>query len=234
MATLFQLGSRGYHATVNEFQGKILIHIRKHTDFPDAEKVPTRFGIALTVEEFEELKNTIPDLNDMAVRAIKIENHPMTYLDTYRINQRAVLLKLGPRGYHATVQKFKNDTRIHIRKYIEMDAHKYELVFQTTIDPDGTKIPTKQGVALSIEEFQELKKVIPKLSEIIETMQDTSSVPSEEKTQDTKLPENKCPKKHHTIQKDFMDAKKMSHLGKNFASFDYLLVNFVYNLNKSF
>ena len=31
-----------------------------------------------------------------------------------------------------------------------------------------------------------------------------------------------------------MDAKKMSHLGKNFASFDYLLVNFVYNLNKSF
>ena len=137
----------------------------------------------------------------MAVRAIKIENHPMTYLDTYRINQVAALLKLGPRGYHATVQKFKNDTRIHIRKYIEMDVHKYELVFQTGIDPDGAKIPTKQGVALSIEEFQELKKVIPKLSEIIKVMQDTSSVSSQEKSKIQSYLKNKCLKKHHANQK---------------------------------
>lgn len=65
MATLLKLGTRGYYVTVNEFQGKIRVHIRKYNDGLEKGKVPTVYGVALSVDEFEELKNVLVDLSEM-------------------------------------------------------------------------------------------------------------------------------------------------------------------------
>ena len=65
MASLFKLGLRGYHATVKEFQGKIRVHIRKYIDIEERKNIPTKFGIALSIEEFEELKKVLDDLTEM-------------------------------------------------------------------------------------------------------------------------------------------------------------------------
>lgn len=65
MATLLKLGTRGYYATVNEFQGQIRVHIRKYNDGLEKGKVPTVYGVALSVDEFEELKNVLGDLSEM-------------------------------------------------------------------------------------------------------------------------------------------------------------------------
>lgn len=76
MATLFKLGSRGYHATVQEFQGQIRVHIRKYIDGEEKNKFPTKYGIALSIEEFEELFKVMGDLSEMV--DVMVESCSMT------------------------------------------------------------------------------------------------------------------------------------------------------------
>ena len=76
MASLLKLGSRGYHATVKEFNGQIRFHIRKYIDLEGLKTIPTKYGVALTIEEFQELKTAMDDLNEML--EVLIETSSMT------------------------------------------------------------------------------------------------------------------------------------------------------------
>jgi len=65
MSHLFKLGFRGYHATVIEYIGELKVHIRKYIDEEGRKNIPTKFGVALTVQEFEDLKKAMKDLSEM-------------------------------------------------------------------------------------------------------------------------------------------------------------------------
>jgi len=65
MSHLFKLGFRGYHATVIEYIGEVKVHIRKYIDEEGRKNIPTKFGVALTVQEFEDLKKAMKDLSEM-------------------------------------------------------------------------------------------------------------------------------------------------------------------------
>lgn len=181
MAQLFKLGPRGYHASVNKYQGQIRIHIRKHVDFCDAKDVPTRYGITLNIHEFQELKKLVSDLSDIATKAM-LGTPSTSEKEAYRRSMIAALFNLGSRGYYATVQYFKGQTLIHIRKY--------EYCYRSYAPEMMARVPTKCGVGLTFYEFQELKKAMPSLSEAIRTMQESGSVTIQQEVPDTKsLPE---------------------------------------------
>jgi len=64
-----------------------------------------------------------------------------------------VLYKLGPRGYRASVNKFKGKLRVHIRKYNQEQNQLYA---------------TKDGVALNFEEWLSLTEIMNELNELID------------------------------------------------------------------
>ena len=51
------------------------------------------------------------------------------------------MLKLGKRNIFVNVNQFQNETKVHIRKYIENAE-------------TGEMVPTKKGIALSEEEWE--------------------------------------------------------------------------------
>jgi len=76
MSHLFKLGFRGYHATVIEYIGELKVHIRKYIDEEGRKNIPTKFGVALTVQEFEDLKKAMKDLSEMV--AVMNDTNSMT------------------------------------------------------------------------------------------------------------------------------------------------------------
>jgi hypothetical protein len=76
------LGTRGYYATVSEFEGELKVHIRKYVENDELGKVPTKYGIALDVDEWAQLNKTMDTLNgnlqvmsDSLTRRKKIHNY---------------------------------------------------------------------------------------------------------------------------------------------------------------
>jgi hypothetical protein len=53
----------GYYATVSEFEGELKVHIRKYVENVELGKVPTKYGIALNVDEWAQLNKTMDTLN---------------------------------------------------------------------------------------------------------------------------------------------------------------------------
>ena len=143
MKTIFQLGTRGYHATASEFDGQIKVHIRKY-DEELGRKFPTKDGIALSLEEWTQLKDIMPKL----VQDIKTPTNTS-------------LFSLGPRGYHATVRLYRDEILIHIRKFFDGTHEKYL----------GMKLATKDGLALTVQEFSNLENVVNKVDGLIDARQ---------------------------------------------------------------
>jgi len=53
----FKLGERGYHLFANEYKGEPKVHIRKiYQDPIDGRSIITRFGITLSIDEWNDLK----------------------------------------------------------------------------------------------------------------------------------------------------------------------------------
>ena len=71
---LFPIGTRSYQATVSMFERQPKIHIRKYIENQEQEKCPTRYGIALNVDEWSELTDIIAELDEM-VQALTNENN---------------------------------------------------------------------------------------------------------------------------------------------------------------
>ena len=57
---LISLGERGFHLFVNEFMGEPKIYIRKIFEDPaDGSSIFTKYGVALSIEEWNNLKESI-------------------------------------------------------------------------------------------------------------------------------------------------------------------------------
>jgi len=61
MQQQFKLGERGYHLFANEYNGEPKVHIRKiYQDPCDGRSIITRYGITLSVDEWNDLKQYVP------------------------------------------------------------------------------------------------------------------------------------------------------------------------------
>jgi len=150
MSGLIKLGSRNCYATVKEFQGMVRVHIRRYSCI-DGRAQPTKFGAALSIKEFKDLQSVTKQLNEMVDSMID------TNTITQPIeNNQTTLLKLGSRGYHATVNVFKTKVKIHLGKYIDIAGKK--------------NVPMIFGIALTIPEFEDLKMIMNELTETAEVM----------------------------------------------------------------
>ena len=78
------------------------------------------------------------------------------------------LYTLGDRDYYATVNRFNNQLRIHIRKYFEPQPAPGEV---------PPFLPTKFGVALTVKEWNDLLNYVPVVNDIIEQNQETPEEP---------------------------------------------------------
>ena len=67
---LVPIGSNDKFATTNVFENKVYIHVRKYLKSAHG-LVPQRKGIALTLDEFDELLDAAEDLRKKAVKAEK-------------------------------------------------------------------------------------------------------------------------------------------------------------------
>ena len=70
LGKVLSLGDRCYCATANKFKGEIKIHVRKYYE-PKPEPgeappfLPTKYGVALKVKEWNDLQKYAPQLNAM-------------------------------------------------------------------------------------------------------------------------------------------------------------------------
>ena len=109
MSRLINLGYRGYHAIVQEFEGMIRVHIRKYS-YTDGRICPTKFGAALSIDEFKDLQSVVEQLNEMVDYLIDTDSILVLPNNNRKL---PTLLKLGSRGYHATVKELNATVKIH-------------------------------------------------------------------------------------------------------------------------
>ena len=64
------IGSRGFHLAVNEFNGEVKVHIRKYFDLYKTKLIPTKIGITLNENEFNELQQKMM-IVDKKVKKVK-------------------------------------------------------------------------------------------------------------------------------------------------------------------
>ena len=67
---MFQLGDRHYFAVVKQFDGRTLVHITKFyvQINNNKQKIPTKYGIALTIDKWQELVRITPFLNETIIQ----------------------------------------------------------------------------------------------------------------------------------------------------------------------
>ena len=67
-----KIGTRGFCVFVNEFKGEPKVHIRKviENEEEEGDVIFTKWGVALEIKEFEELKQLLPTIN-AAVKKIE-------------------------------------------------------------------------------------------------------------------------------------------------------------------
>ena len=100
---VLSLGDRYYCATANKFKGEIKIHVRKYYE-PKAEPgqappfFPTKYGVALTVEEWNDLLKYAPQLNAM-VEQLKREQEQPDNLKENVHNKLMISKRHAPKPY---------------------------------------------------------------------------------------------------------------------------------------
>ena len=72
------------------------------------------------------------------------------------------VISLGDRYYCATVNEFKEEIKIHVRKYYEPKAEPGEA---------PPFLPTKYGIALTVKEWSDLQKYTPQLNTMVEELE---------------------------------------------------------------
>ena len=78
LGKVFSLGDRYYCITANKFKDQIKIHVRKYyEDKPEPGQAPpfypTKYGVALTVKEWNDLLKYASQINDM-VKLLEKDN----------------------------------------------------------------------------------------------------------------------------------------------------------------
>ena len=64
------IGTRGFHLAVNDFNGEVKVHIRKYFDLYKTKLIPTKIGITLNENEFNELQQKVM-IVDKKVKKVK-------------------------------------------------------------------------------------------------------------------------------------------------------------------
>ena len=142
-AKKFAVGERGNILFVNKFNDFLMVHIRKFY-----EEKPTKFGIALTVKEWRILMNKSNQLNNLIEQMQEaLDQREENAKDHEEFESES--FHIGFRGYFALVSEFKGDLMVHIRKF------------------DDKGKPTTTGIALKINEWQDLIAHKEEIKEII-------------------------------------------------------------------
>ena len=120
---------------VNEWDGEVLIHIRKYDKNSADKNIPTKKGIALRMTQWQLLEMYTGDI-DEAIGRLMDENEASE-----------MTLHLG-RGVYVTVSK----------DYPTVDVR------QRWIPPESTEIvPTKKGISLTYDKWEALKEAFPEV-----------------------------------------------------------------------
>ena len=80
---MFQLGNSGKYVCVNEFEGKVLIHVRKYFEEDGDRLIPTKKGIALNLSEWGVLKRSI-QLIERDIEKKTMELQPVNHRPAYK------------------------------------------------------------------------------------------------------------------------------------------------------
>ena len=154
----FTVGNRGYCALVSEFNRYLMVHIRKFY-----EEKPSKYGIALTTKEWrimmkksKQLNNLIEQMQEALEQAKKCDKKEKEELESESFH-------VGFRGFYTMVSEFRGELYVHIRKF----------------DDDGK--PTTKGVALNMEEWNDLQKITENIAQNISHMQESKQEPPAKK-----------------------------------------------------
>ena len=104
---MWSLGSRNILVTVSEYAGVVKVHVRHYDQDAASQKlVPTKKGVALTQDEWEDLKQHI----------IRVE-------DCIRYKEENTWILTGDRNILVKVWQYIGKTWVHIRQYFNCDAY---------------------------------------------------------------------------------------------------------------
>ena len=104
---MWSLGPRNILVTVSEFAGVMKVHFRHYNQDPTSQKlVPTKKGVALTRDEWEDLKQHIT----------RVEEH-------IRYKEENTWILSGDRNILVKVCQYVGQTWVHIRQYFNSDAY---------------------------------------------------------------------------------------------------------------
>ena len=161
------IGHRGYNVFVSNFNEYLMVHIRKF--YKDK---PTKFGIALTPKEWKILLNKTEKLNNLIEQMEEALKQGEKELQSESF-------AIGFRGLHTMITDFHGELYVHVRKF------------------DGDGIPTAKGVALNVEEWQDLVNMKEEITELIADMKEEAREKSQEPPTKKHCNEksNKCKRK---------------------------------------
>ena len=127
---------------VNEWDGDVLIHIRKYDKNSAGVYVPTRKGVALRMTQWQLLELYVEDIDAAIGRMIEDNGPEMTF-------------HLG-KGVYVTVS----------REYPTVDIR------QKWVPPESeTPVPTKKGISLTYDKWEALKETFPNVKEAVPEME---------------------------------------------------------------
>ena len=73
----YLIGGKEKYVSVNLFAGGVYVHLRHHWTNQEGKLIPTKKGIALTPEEFDQLKSYIGKIEEDIVSAWSSKTHPI-------------------------------------------------------------------------------------------------------------------------------------------------------------
>lgn len=142
---------KSIYVTANEFRGELYVHIR-HYDEIDTKLVPTKKGIALTLQRWNNLKNGMKDIEEAVLSYDEAKND----------------VKFGLHlGGNCMVSVTRGFPCVDMRK------------FYSVYDDEGksSQAPTRRGIAIGFAQFHKLKDVmnevdkrVPELETVIPCM----------------------------------------------------------------
>lgn len=154
-----EIGDRGIHVKVSNYGGTTRCDMR-HFFYHEDQQLwfPTRKGVSLSMNEFKQLKDIIPQMLDCMDEQERLATYGIPTEDKFV----EPFIRLGIRFIHVKVSSFNGSYRCHIRHYNNDDHTK-----------DGW-YPTKKGIALNLKELNLLNKSMPKLNELMDMIESKS------------------------------------------------------------
>ena len=79
-----KIGERGFHLFVNEYNGQPKVHIRKIYQDHNGQSIITRYGVTLSLDEWNELKQSIQAADHQLINLPSLVRKSMTKVPSLR------------------------------------------------------------------------------------------------------------------------------------------------------